>query len=290
MILEVPIGASSCATGRLDSRPAFGHSNAQIQERPITLNPRTWPRKILDGAAITFMVPTFASLSFDESPFGAVLGIVLLILSLGVHEAAHAWSAYKLGDPTAKDLGRMTINPIVHIDLWMTIGLPLLCAISGAPMFGGAKPVPVNFHRLRNPWVDMAVVAFAGPLSNFLLAMLFLALSKFFVLTGYYNGAADVIRDRSSDMLPAVLKAASEANVILFAFNLIPIPPLDGSRIMVNVLPESLRENYLRIGAFGLFAIYYLINFVAAFNDMFWGMSDAINGIVRKLVSAGGVW
>lgn len=223
-------------------------------------------------------------------PLGIVLGIVLIVLSLGVHEAAHAWSAYKLGDSTAKDLGRMTLNPIVHIDLWMSIGLPLLCAISGAPIFGGAKPVPVNFHRLRNPWVDMAVVAFAGPLSNLLLAFLFLALTKFFVLTGYYNGAADVADGRWDDMLPRVLFAAAVTNVALFVFNLIPIPPLDGSRIMVNILPESMRESFTRLGFYGLFVIYGLMSFVPAFRHTYGEVFGATFGFVENVVSLGGKW
>lgn len=236
------------------------------------------------------MVPSFALLSFERDPIGAILGIVLIIVSLGIHEAAHAWSAYKLGDSTAKDMGRMTINPLVHIDLWMTIGLPLLCAISGAPIFGGAKPVPVNFHRLRNPWVDMAVVAFAGPLSNLILAILFYALAKFFVLTGYYNGAADLVGGRWDDMLPRVLYGATATNVILFVFNLIPIPPLDGSRIMVNVLPESLRETYTRIGAFGLFAIYFLINYSVPFQNVYAQVFSSTFHVVKRIVSLGGLW
>lgn len=184
----------------------------------------------------------------------------------------------------------MTINPIVHIDLFMTILLPALCALTGAPIFGGAKPVPVNFHRLRNPWVDMAVVAFAGPLSNLILACLFFALYKFFVTTGYYNGANVMEAARRHDLLPLVLAEISFANVALFVFNLIPIPPLDGSRILVNLLPESLRDNYLRLGLFGLFLVYFLINYVAPFRIAVYSTMFKVDDLVERLVSWGGAW
>jgi Zn-dependent protease len=214
-----------------------------------------------------------------------------LIVSLGIHEAAHAWSAYKLGDSTAKDLGRMTLNPIVHIDLFMTILLPLMCYFVGAPLFGGAKPVPVNFNRLRNPWADMAVVAFAGPLSNFLLAILFWALWKFFVLYGYYNGAAELADLRQFDLLPKILQAAMATNVVLFVFNLIPIPPLDGSRIVVNLLPISLRESYMAIGTYGLFIILALLNYVPAFNQLVYGdVMPKVIRLVKSIASLGGHW
>ncbi|MBL8858474.1 MAG: site-2 protease family protein [Planctomycetes bacterium] len=213
-----------------------------------------------------------------------------MILSLGVHEAAHAWTAWKLGDSTAKDMGRMTVNPIVHIDMFMTIILPTICVITGAPIFGGAKPVPVNFNRLKNPWVDMAVVAFAGPLSNLLLACLFMALWKFFVLTGYYNGAAELAVGRVDDLLPRVMAGAMSFNVVLFVFNLVPIPPLDGSRIVVNLLPDSLKEGYMRLGAFGLVIILVLINFVPGFGSLLRTTMSHVMQLVEKVVSLGGAW
>lgn len=222
---------------------------------------------------------------------GAVFSIALLIISLGIHEAAHAWSAWKLGDSTAKDLGRMTLNPIVHIDLVMTILLPALCYFSGAPIFGGAKPVPVNFNRLRNPWADMAIVAFAGPLSNFLLAVVFFALWKFFVNTGYYNGAADLPGLRTYDLLPVVMSGAMLTNVVLFVFNLIPIPPLDGSRIFVNVLPPSMRESYTALGVYGFFILIALLNFVPAFNHFIYGsVTPRVVDVVQTIATLGGRW
>lgn len=235
-------------------------------------------------------MPVFGWASTDLGVLGAVFSVALVIVSLGIHEAAHAWSAYKLGDSTAKDLGRMTLNPIVHIDLVWTILLPALCYFSGAPVFGGAKPVPVNFNRLRHPWVDMAVVAFAGPLSNFLLAVVFYALWKLFVVTGYYNGAAEFAGARTRDLLPLVLQGAMYSNIALFVFNLIPIPPLDGSRIFVNVLPVSLRENYMALGAYGFFALILLLNYVPAFNDFYRSVVSAVAHVVQNLATLGGRW
>ena len=216
--------------------------------------------------------------------------IILLVISLGIHEAAHAWSAWKLGDSTAKDLGRMTVNPIVHVDPFMTIILPGMCALLGAPIFGGAKPVPVNMHRLRNPWVDMGVVAFAGPLSNLLLACLFFGLWHFFVLTGYYNGAEATASLRYADLLPRVMWASMNFNVLLFVFNLIPIPPLDGSRIMANLLPITLRESYVRISGWGLLIVFMLLNYVAAFRQLVDSTHGKVVELVEQVVTLGGKW
>jgi Zn-dependent protease len=226
----------------------------------------------------------------DTDWLEAAFVIILVIVSLGVHEAAHAWSAWKLGDSTAKDMGRMTITPLVHIDPFMTILLPAMCALMGAPIFGGAKPVPVNFIRLRNPWVDMAVVAFAGPLSNLILACLFLALFKFFVATGYYNGAALSEAARDQDLLPRVMMASVGYNVMFFVFNLIPIPPLDGSRIMVNTLPPSLRESYYALGGYGLFIIYAVFHFWPGFQELYFSIFLKVFGLVDNIVSMGGRW
>lgn len=261
------------------------------EESVISLDPRTWSTKLREGAAITFLVPPgFALARADFDWVFTVFVVILVIVSLGVHEAAHAWTAWKLGDSTAKDLGRMTINPIVHIDPFMTILLPVLCALVGAPIFGGAKPVPVAFHRLRNPWVDMAVVAFAGPLSNLILAGLFFAAFKFFVDTGYYNGAALNEFARQGDLLPRVMMGAVSYNVMFFVFNLIPIPPLDGSRILVNVLPVSLRESYYALGQYGLFIIYALFNYWAAFKDLYYATFDKVFQFVQNVVTLGGKW
>lgn len=183
----------------------------------------------------------------DNETLSGALAIAMLVLSLGIHEAAHAWVAYLCGDSTAKDLGRMTLNPVVHIDLFMTILLPLFLFISNAGfLFGGAKPVPVNPHRLRSPLRDMSLVAIAGPLSNVLLAFLFLSLWKVLVVTETYP---------PNSLMSEVLHSAFRFNVILAVFNMFPIPPLDGSRVMAYVLPASLRESYVRLERFGMLLV-----------------------------------
>ena len=218
--------------------------------------------------------------------------IVLLILCLGAHEAAHAWSAFKCGDSTARDEGRMTLNPIVHIDLWMTILLPalLLFMTNGRFVFGGAKPVPVLFHRLRHPWRDMSLVALAGPFSNLLLAVLFLFLHKLLITTGWYNGAAEFAEERRYDLLPIVMKAMVKTNLLLTVFNLVPIPPLDGSRVMAWLLPNDLRPPYLAIERFGIILIMLLLYGVPAFNSWLYSSIDTLYIWLRDLVSLGGRW
>lgn len=220
----------------------------------------------------------------------AGLTIALVILSLGVHEAAHAWAAWKLGDSTGKDQGRMTLNPIPHIDPFMTILVPLILLISNMPVFGGAKPVPVNVHRLRNPLPDMAVVSFAGPLSNFLLAIFFYALAKFFIETGYYNGASELAAGRRLDLLPSVLDSVAQINVLLFVFNLFPIPPLDGSKVVAQFLPASVRDTYLRMSIIGIVILYASLSLSPWFRGLLWDTQDKVMSIVSSIVTLGGTW
>jgi len=158
------------------------------------------------------------------------------------------------------------------------------------PIFGGAKPVPISMHRMRNPWFDFAVASFAGPLSNFLLACLFFALWKLFVITGYYNGAASTAMLRTEDLLPRVMNASVDYNVLLFVFNLIPIPPLDGSRIMANLLPMSLRESYVRISWVGLVLVFVLINWSQPFRHLVGSTMFKVNDLVEQIVTLGGRW
>jgi Zn-dependent protease len=251
-------------------------------------------RQILGGATLAVVSPAVLPPARLDGEFGVLylaLSLALLILSLGIHEAAHAWAALKCGDPTARDLGRLTLNPIPHIDLWWTILIPgmFLYVSGGRFLFGGAKPVPVDFHRLKNPWRDMSIVAFAGPLSNLILVGVFVALWKFFVTTGYYNGAAEGAYQRQNDLLPAVLMSAVGANAILFVFNLIPLPPLDGSRIMTWLLPSSLRESYNAIGVFGLIGVFLLMRW-EPFGDQIRRLTNLVIEWAEKVVSLGGVW
>ena len=217
----------------------------------------------------------------DFDPVELAITIILLVISLGIHEAAHGWVALKCGDTTARDLGRITLNPIPHIDLFMTILLPAMLYIGsgGRMIFGGAKPVPVSFHRLRHPWRDMSFVAIAGPLSNLLLALFFMVAFKFFVRTGYYNGASEV-GARLDDFLPRVLLQAVSFNAILAIFNLVPIPPLDGSRVMAWLLPESLRPGYVSLERFGMLVIFGLLYLSTSFNRY---LFEARGGLVDFL-------
>jgi Zn-dependent protease len=216
-------------------------------------------RRILGGGSVALIAPSLGLIDLGGHPVADALSLALLAISLGVHEAAHAWSAWRCGDPTARNLGRMTINPIPHIDLMWTIVIPAFFLLTSGFLFGGAKPVPVDFRRLRHPLRDMSLVALAGPASNLLLAILFLFLANFFLGTGWYNGAAETPFERTRDLLPMVLHGAVGMNILLFVFNLIPIPPLDGSRVLTWILPEGLRPSYAAIGPFGLAIVFALM-------------------------------
>ncbi|MCP3915393.1 MAG: site-2 protease family protein [bacterium] len=188
---------------------------------------------------------------FSPELLEKVLIVAFLILSLGIHEAAHAWVANLCGDSTAKNLGRMTLNPIVHIDLFMTILLPAILLLSGSGfLFGGAKPVPVNPHNLRKPLRDMMFVAIAGPLSNVILAVVFMFIFRILV----FQVGMD-----SNALAPKVMYASMYVNLILAIFNMLPVPPLDGSRVMAYVLPSSLREQFVSLERFGMIIVFALL-------------------------------
>jgi Zn-dependent protease len=185
--------------------------------------------------------------------------IVFLVFSLALHEAAHAWVAWKCGDPTAKDLGRITLNPLPSIDPFMSIILPMMCYMLGVGIFGGAKPVPVDMRRLRHPWRDMMLVALAGPGTNFVLAIVFCAAWKFAVYQGDY---------RQGDLLPEVLITSMYTNLLLTVFNLLPIPPLDGSRVMAWLLPGDLRRMYTSLESFGILLVLVIVRFVPGVSEL----------------------
>ena len=174
-----------------------------------------------------------------------------MLVALSIHEAAHAWSADKLGDPTARLLGRVSLNPLVHIDLIGTVILPILAAISGLPIIGWAKPVPVNISRLGNPRRDFMLVAAAGPVSNLLQA--FAAAMLFRVIAS--GGDAGY----SASPIHAVLVDAVQINVFLALFNLIPVPPLDGGNVLAGLLPPSAAHLFSRLREFGFIILYALM-------------------------------
>ena len=160
----------------------------------------------------------------------ALLYFIPFLLSLGIHEWAHAYTANKLGDNTAAFLGRLTINPIKHMDIFGTIIFPIMGLLFAIPFFGWAKPVPVNPRNFKNPHRDMAIVAAAGPISNLILAVIFAFLRS--LLYPYATPYNPVLTP-----LYVVCEPAIWINVILAFFNLIPLPPLDGSRILRFLLP-----------------------------------------------------
>ena len=170
-----------------------------------------------------------------------LITFVILIFSAIVHEVSHGLMAERLGDSTAREQGRITLNPIPHIDPFGSILLPLLLLAAHSPViFGAAKPVPVNFNNLRNPKSGMALVSLAGPLSNFLLAILFVVPIKF----GFANSIAYPI------LLQAIL-----INLVLGTFNLIPIPPMDGSKILAALAPEEWMHKILSLERYGFVLI-----------------------------------
>jgi Zn-dependent protease len=189
--------------------------------------------------------------------FGAVISIIILIYSAILHEIAHGYVAYRLGDPTAKLLGRLTLNPKPHIDPIMSIFVPLMLIFSGSPIiFGGAKPVPVDPFNLRDGIKDLALTSVAGPLTNVTLALIgSLAIHVFYPGAGFGEVAA-------SGLIAFILSRIVLLNLLLAIFNLIPIPPLDGSKLFAAILPKKEAAAFLSIGqTFGMFLLIFLLFF-----------------------------
>jgi Zn-dependent protease len=172
-----------------------------------------------------------------------------VIASLSFHEAAHAWTADRLGDPTARMLGRITLNPIAHIDWIGTVLFPIVAMTTGAPLLGWAKPVPVNFHNLKAPRRDFALIAAAGPISN-----LVLAVAGALVLALVYDLAAPNLY-----WLFRLLAQAVATNVLLAIFNLIPVPPLDGGNVLAGFVPESVAHAIDQLRPYGFIILYGLL-------------------------------
>ena len=175
-----------------------------------------------------------------------------VLFAITLHEAAHAFAAKYFGDSTAYLAGRMSLNPLKHIDPFGTLLIPvaLYIATSGAFLFGYAKPVPIDFGQLRNPKRQMAWVALAGPAANFAMALLWLIVSM--LLRASQMGEVFFLE---------MAKAGILVNVLMFAFNLVPIPPLDGGRILTSVLPNKLAYQFERLEPYGFFIVLALIYF-----------------------------
>jgi Zn-dependent protease len=182
------------------------------------------------------------------------IGLGIILVSLTIHEAAHAWTADRLGDPTARLLGRVSLNPVVHIDPIGTILLPILAAMSNFPIIGWAKPVPVNVSRLRHHRRDFMIVAAAGPLSN--LAQALVATVALRAILGGALGSADA---GAVSLAGEVLIRAVQINLLLAFFNLLPIPPLDGGNVLAGLLPERGAALLDAVRPFGFILLYALM-------------------------------
>lgn len=195
-----------------------------------------------------------------------IFSLIVLILSAIIHEYMHGWMANELGDSTAKDAGRLTLNPISHIDPWGSILLPVLLffGTGGAFVFGYAKPVPYNPFRLGDIKYGPVKVAAAGPLSNFVMAVLFGLILRFVPLGNL--------------TLISLLQIIVQINLVLMVINLLPIPPLDGSRIIFPFLPRPLQDVYFRLEQYGI--ILALLIFVFAFSPILY----IINFLFRLIV------
>lgn len=180
----------------------------------------------------------------------ALFSILILVISVVVHEVAHGLAALWQGDPTAKYAGRLTLNPIKHIDPVGSVIVPLICAVfPGGIMFGWAKPVPINPYNFRNPRAGEALVSFAGPFSNIVIALIFGLILRFYV-----------------DMLPSptitILAIVVLTNIVLAIFNLMPVPPLDGSKILFSILPESMANFKATMDRYGMVLAIFFIFFI----------------------------
>ena len=206
---------------------------------------------------------------FISSPIGIATIIGTILTSITLHEAMHAFTAHWLGDDTAQMEGRLTLNPLKHIDPFLTIGMPVLLALAGAPVLGAAKPVPFNPYRVKYEEFGAALVAIAGPLTNLALAtagaFLFRAIGGMLPETGVF-----------------VLLTFVMVNLGFFVFNMIPFPPLDGSRVLYAVAPEPLQKIMAAIESYGLMG--FLIFFLLFFSSIAPMMGDIINTLLRFLI------
>ena len=185
-----------------------------------------------------------------------------VLIAVVFHEVAHGWVAYRLGDPTAKQLGRLTLNPFAHVDLFGTILVPLMLIIAHSPfVFGYAKPVPVNFNNLRNPKRDMIWVAAAGPVTNLLLAAVCAWIWRLMAPMTAVQGEPLSSSGLVDFFAPLVLMAQSGIliNVTLAVFNMLPLPPLDGGRVLVGLMPQALSRKIARIEPFGFIILIVLL-------------------------------
>jgi Zn-dependent protease len=210
----------------------------------------------------------------DNAFVDAALFIAILIPSVILHEVAHGWVASRLGDPTARNAGRLTLNPVKHIDPFGSVLLPAMLALARQNVFGWAKPVPVNPARFDRPVGGMAVTALAGPATNLLIAIAIGRLGPFIEVDGQVFRTAD-------GLLTDILIGLLVVNAALAVFNMLPIPPLDGSRLVPLVLPPEGRRIFAQISQYG-FIILILLLFV--FEDSLSFLGTVIGWVIRLAV------
>jgi len=219
----------------------------------------------------------------------AVFQLIAFLFAISIHESAHAWMASRCGDPTARMLGRVTLNPLKHIDPVGTVLMPLIALITNFPVIGWAKPTPVDPHNFKNPVWDDIKTSVVGPISNFVVAggaVVVMAAISLTSATGrdlvdwmarYYR--PDRTPEGASILIPLVVifYQLMQINVVLAVFNLIPVPPLDGSHVLRHFLSEPLRRAYDSVGIFGLLALVYLGgNLLGRLISPFLGFFDSI--------------
>jgi Zn-dependent protease len=188
----------------------------------------------------------------DNIVFQVATWLIPLVVAIVLHEISHGWVANAFGDPTARDLGRLSPNPIRHVDPIGTVVLPLVLAVSGAPVFGWAKPVPVVAQRMRNPRVHMILVALAGPGMNLMLAMLAGIVLALVRPDGPPSGPGELFLLLNLFNFIAI-------NLFLAIFNLLPIPPFDGGHVVEGLLPRRLARHYSKLARFGFPLLIFLL-------------------------------
>lgn len=202
--------------------------------------------------------------------FQAILFFIILIFSIVIHEYSHGYAAYKLGDPTAKNARRLTLNPIAHLDLFGSVLVPLFLAISRIGfIIGWAKPVPYNPYNLRDQRYGPLKVALAGPLANLILAFVFAAISRFIpialeekkLLTANFLWNNSILAHSRLELLFVGFLAIIFINTLLAIFNLVPIPPLDGSKIFYTFLPNKQKDIFIKLESFGFMIVIALLFF-----------------------------